>query len=195
MAVLLCFRSVVIHGYIETDLNNNEKDINIYYPADPSDPDLKLIMYEYICKRCNISYKTPGLSLNSYGEFLMRSIGGSFVYLDAISDPVFAELEELIREVCTSKKLNESQYSDLIQSLFGLTCDLDPEDNEYSIMNRPICPNCGFNEPSCWDEVYPYEFVDMNVPVVTHNHWEKLTKLEKLNLLRKAIDTSNFDKL
>jgi hypothetical protein len=154
-----------------------------------------LILIKYTCKRCETTYKTPGLSLNSYGEFLMRSIGGSFVYLDAISDPVFAEMDELLREVCNSKKLNESQYSGLLKNFFGLACDLDSEGNEYGIKNRPICPNCGFNEPSFWDEVYPYEFVDMNVPIVTHNRWEKLTKLEKLNLLRKAIDTSNFDKL
>lgn len=62
----------------------------------------------------------------------MRSIKGNVVYLDAISDPVFAEMEELIHEICNQKARNESLEADLIHSLFGLTYDLDPDDNEYS---------------------------------------------------------------
>jgi hypothetical protein len=156
---------------------------------------MKLHIFVYTCKDCLTSYQAPELSLNSYGEFLMRSVNGQVVYLNALSDPVFEEMNELLHEVCEQNSLDEFQYADLIHNIFGLACDLDSEGNEYSTDNQPNCPNCGCNDPSSWDEVYPPELIELNLPIVTHNRWLKLTKFEKLNLVSYAINSLNLKKL
>lgn len=144
-------------------------------------------MYQYTCEQCKAIYKAPQLSYMLYGEFLMRSINGNMIYLNALSDFVFNEVHHLLRELFFKENLSDSKYSDLLHDVFGVACDSDSDGNEYSINNNPNCPECGCNKSSFWEELDPPEFIDLPIPTVTHNNWIKLTKTEKLHILNEAI--------
>lgn len=156
---------------------------------------MKFHLFKYTCKKCGAIYKAPELSFDSYGEFLMRSVAGETVYLNAISDPVYDEVDKLLHELLNEKKFNSFQYANLLQTIFGVACDKDSKGNRYDIKNKPKCNNCRFQEPSYWEATEPPEFIELNIPEVEHNKWSELTKAEKLDILKKAIGELNLDDL
>jgi DNA-directed RNA polymerase subunit M/transcription elongation factor TFIIS len=144
-------------------------------------------LFKYICKRCGSVYKAPEVSADSYGEFLMRSPTGETVHLDAMSDPVFAEVDALLKRLPCMQRKSPVQLAKIQRNVFGVACDPDSQGNRYSIEAKPICQTCGNKEPSYWEATEPPEFVDIDVPEVAHNGWGQLDELEKIEVLERSV--------
>ena len=48
---------------------------------------MKLQLIKFKCAKCEVQFKSPNIWQDSYGEFLLRSVGNAEeAYLDAIED-------------------------------------------------------------------------------------------------------------
>lgn len=148
---------------------------------------MRFHLFKYTCKQCGAIYKAPELSFDSYGEFLMRSPSGEVVHLNAMSDPAYAEVDELLKRLPNMQGKSPVQLAKIQRKVFGVACDTDSQGNRYSIETKPICQSCGNQEPSYWEATEPPEFVDIDITEVTHNDWLQLEESEKLELLERAV--------
>lgn len=149
---------------------------------------MKLLLFYYECKKCNSTFKSPGLIGDAYGEFLMRSKSGKIVYLNSFKDPIFEEFESLFKEVKSKNiEINKANEVNIFQNVFSIACDIACDGTLYSIRNKPVCVNCGDANIGSWGPTDPAEYIDKDIKSVTHEHWVKLKIEEKKILLRKRL--------
>ena len=122
---------------------------------------------------------------------MLRSEGrGRAAYVDVFDDEVFDELTELAKRLPLVSGLSDRRWGELGQYLFGKTVDPDDDGSSYGISVPPRCPVCGSNRMDHWRATEPLEFVEVEIPHVTHRRWKALTEDEKLREL--GIATNNF---
>mgnify|MGYP005610427775 FL=1 len=151
---------------------------------------MKTLLYKYLCGKCNTSFKSPGISGEIYGEFLLRSEKASEVaYLNAFKDSFFEEVGKIFDEVVKHKSIGNFVCSDIFQSIFSESCDLAEDGTKYRIDLQPLCPNCGSRKMSSWGPVKPVEYIAEDIKGVSHKHWATLTYDEKKLLVENAVTT------
>lgn len=148
---------------------------------------MKFLLFKYTCKQCGTTYKAPELGPDSYGEFLMRSRSGETVYLNAIADPIYTEVDGLLKKISSVAGLSSVERANIQRKVFGEACDTDSHGNRYSIAIRPKCESCGCCVPSYWEATEPPEYVDLEFSSVTHKEWFSLSEHEKVRRLENAI--------
>ena len=149
---------------------------------------MKLQNYKYVCKSCAKTFKSANLSENHYAEFLMRTKTGKMAYLFAIGDEVFSKIKHQFESMPKLKNIDTLARVTILHQIFCITCDLANDGTEYKIGGKPICPKCGSNKMYSWESIYPPEMVEMNVPHVTHDRWNKLTDAEKKSKIEEAVE-------
>lgn len=123
----------------------------------------------YHCQSCNAIFQAPIISDFSYGEFLLSSIPGEYRYLNALDDPIYQEVLDMILS-------HKSELQVDIQSIFGpLTCDTDINGYSFNIGGYN-CPKCMTTKVAILS-VHPNEFI--YVFPVTHIYWNKLNNRQK----------------
>lgn len=126
----------------------------------------------------------------TYGEFILRSQGlGSEVYLNAIEDTAFNELNRMIKNNDLTKNMSARERAKILHSVYGITCDEDEDEDgtTFQINLDPKCPNCGKHEMTCLDEVRPPVIIDIDIPRVEHKKWNTFMEEEKIDLFHKAL--------
>jgi hypothetical protein len=118
---------------------------------------------------------------DSYGEFLLRSVGGAEVaYLDALEDSTYQEVNWLIKQNVRTLGENANVLADILRKTYGaIAVDLDIEGNSFQIAGFPKCPFCNSQDIESWEATDPPEFVEKAVQPVTHAHWNSLSNAEK----------------
>lgn len=145
-------------------------------------------LYKYLCGKCNTSFKSPGISGELYGEFLLWSEKNSEVaYLNAVKDPFFEEVEKIFDEVIKYKSIGSCDCVDMFQAVFSESCDTAIDGTKFRIDLQPICPNCGSRELSSWGPVKPIEYTTEDIKSVSHKHWATLTYEKKKLLIESAV--------
>ena len=135
---------------------------------------------------CGEKYDSDILPPASYGEFLLRSEDGKIVrYLDAASDAEYQELAEMIRRHPRFRGETDRVRSDVLQHVFGLTCD--PLKAGLRIGLDPPCPTCGRHDVVEWYIPEPLVIRSVEIPEVTHLAWERLTDTEREARLERAL--------
>lgn len=154
---------------------------------------MKILLYEYICLKCDKKFSAPGVSDFSYGEFVMFSEKGfNSAYLNAFSDVVYSELESLLNTIPEIKDMAENFQVDFFQKAFSITCDLAPDGGRFFIGKQPRCPACNCFKMKSWKPSDPPQYIDL--PNVQHVEWEKLTIVDKRKKLVNFF-TSFFKKI
>jgi len=148
---------------------------------------MKYHLYKYTCKSCKCEFKAPELGFDSYGEFLLRSSSGETVYMNAMSDAVYQEVDELLKRQPVNQGVSAVKLADILRSVFGVACDDDYQGQRFSITAKPKCPACGCVESSYWVATEPPEYTNIDFPNVTHNEWLKLTESQKQKLISDSI--------
>ena len=155
---------------------------------------MKLHLFDYYCESCGNHFQSPQLIGDAYGEFLMRTKCGDIVYLDTCEDKVFDEVEKIYIKLISIYKIEGTRlFIDLFHEIFTVSCDFSPQEQDYSIGQDPICPNCLKTDFSRWGPTNPPEFVELDVPAVSHVNWNKLSCEEKVKKIERAIK-NYFDK-
>jgi len=151
---------------------------------------MKLLNFNYVCKQCQHQFTAPEIDPTAYGEFLLRSPSGEEVYLNAIEDDVYQEVDELLKELCGGG-IGSVKRADLQRKVFGLSCDPDSKGFTYSMIQKPICPSCGSSQMSYWEATDPPEYIVRELKVATHIRWNRLSKEEKRECLERGIKGSD----
>jgi hypothetical protein len=120
----------------------------------------------------------------TYGDFVMYgdSLAEGPAYLEALQDPVFAEVRTLLRQLPGVAAKSDTEQADLVQAIFGVACDPAPNGSTYRI-GFPPCPSCGTRKFKTWSFARKY---DGALLPVTHRAWSSASRDQKLALLRAA---------
>ncbi|MCA9046418.1 MAG: hypothetical protein KDA69_18980 [Planctomycetaceae bacterium] len=149
-------------------------------------------MFRYHCGSCGHWYASPVIGGSPYGEFLLRSESGETRYLNATLDHTFREVREFIENDPRATTLNQFKLSDLLHDVYGIACDKDSLGNEFRIGLKARCTHCDQRNITEWESVEPPEFVELEIPAVTHESWMKLDESEKQSRVSAAINESPF---
>ncbi len=147
---------------------------------------MTLLLWTFRCSKCGEVYESLGLPEWAYGEFLMRSPRET-AYLNALDDCVYQEVADIMESLSEMRSVLESHRADLLQAIFGYACDTDSDGAQFSIGRHPPCPNCGSCEPESWQTVEPIQWIDYDLPHITHQRWYALDKRERRSLVCHAI--------
>jgi hypothetical protein len=103
-------------------------------------------------------------------------------YVSLINDPVYEELSAMLKAMPELRHKTEMEQADILQEVFGLTCDVDEDGSEFKLGAPRKCPECGSREMVAWDVAAEPKIQD--VPEITHNRWKSLGGAEKLDRVR-----------
>ena len=153
---------------------------------------MKLHLFEYTCQACDIGFKAPELMPGSYGEFLMRSASGDTVFLNALEDPVYREVDDLLAYLLNGQSVSAVKRASLLRTVFGIACDSDAQGYRYGINTSPLCPHCGSLDMEGWKGTELPEFVDIDLPLVSHFEWTQLSPTEKALCVKQALGALGY---
>ena len=149
---------------------------------------MTLHLFKYECSGCGRVYRAPVILQSAYGEFLLRSGGrGTEAYLDAKQDPIYREVSDSVKHHPLAAQLRAIKQGELVQKVFGITCDPDTDGSDFQTWRKPKCPYCGVDKPSRWEATEPPELIEMDLPPITHNQWVKRGASERGALLEWAL--------
>ena len=149
---------------------------------------MRLHIFKFTCGNCGCDFKSPKMSFDTYGEFLLRNNEGDLAYLDGISDPVYQEVEDLLKQLPALQNKSAVVLAEFLRKVFGVACDPDAKGNLFSIGGDPVCPSCGERNASYWEATEPPEYLEIELPAVTHKKWFRLSEPEKLSLLANELN-------
>jgi hypothetical protein len=149
---------------------------------------MKLELVKYECARCTTQFEAPEVVAGSYGEFLLRSPAGSVMYLDALEDKTYEEVDRLLAANDKTRELSAFNRSEVLRRIYGeIACDTDDAGATFVLGAHPLCPDCGSQEMASWQSKEPPELVDVAIENVTHHGWNSLSEIEKRELLKRIL--------
>lgn len=147
---------------------------------------MSLALFKYVCVRGH-EFEAPDAS-GEYGEFVVRGENSPEPgVLQALADPVYSEVDDLLREIGAYRGKTEGQQADLLQSTFGVACDPAPDGTVLQIGRKAPCPVCGTREMASWEPVGMYAGSSF---AVTHAQWLGLDRPQKRALIATASNSS-----
>lgn len=146
---------------------------------------MKLVLFEYRCESCGISFKAPQISPHAYGEFLLRKKNSPALrYLDAIHCIAYSEVASVLK----ARGLDEAKQVEVLQAIFGVVaCDPDVDGEPFEMGLPPYCPECTGQSASVWSITEPIEFIELDIPAPTFLLWSSLTAQEKRTRIRDSM--------
>lgn len=144
---------------------------------------MKLHLFNYQCANCKCVFKVPKLAAPQYGEFLLRSVGGSeAAYLNALKDPTYDEVHQLVKASAKMVHKSANMLADALRKIYGaVACDPSSAGGAYELAGSPKCPSCGRRNMAAWEATEPSEYVEKEVRPVTHSDWNQLSSEEKMH--------------
>lgn len=140
---------------------------------------MTLILYKFTCR--NGHEFEAAESSGDYGVFVGRGTESQEpCVVQALSDPVYAEVDWMLRSIGAYDGRSENEQIDLLQSVFGVACDPAPDGTVLVLSRKPSCPSCGTREMASWE---PTRLYSGPTHQVTHQQWEQRTTSEKKELL------------
>lgn len=143
---------------------------------------MKLQIFEYKCEPFGHEFHAPRLPFNSYGEFILRDEAGvSMAYLNAMEDSTYKEVEAILKGQPGVDRMTPNKRAELLRRVYGpVACDVSTDGRVLKIGQHPKCPECSSSTMRSWQEVQPAEFVELDIPSVTHALWQSLTEGQKV---------------
>ena len=144
---------------------------------------MKVFTFKATCNDCKTEFDNPLLSDLSYGEFIARGERGTvFAYLPAINNFGWDRINQLFKK--TFPKKDQDSETNCFQWIIGKCLDLI-DNQELSIVNNPICPNCHRDSVMYGDEIKTGE---LNLPDATFSVFLALNDMEQETLIRNLCD-------
>lgn len=133
------------------------------------------------------------LDESSYGEFLLWSPNGKVAYINAIEDRTYSEVKDLLLHSFEAMRSDPFKAAEVLQELFGpVACDPDPSGAPYMIGAQPPCPNCAGGRIASWELIHPAKVVEWDIPIVTHERWDRMNEREKIESVWRYLAASGF---
>lgn len=152
---------------------------------------MNLHLFEYACKPENRRFTAPQI-VGGYGVFLLRSEAeGREAYVEALADDTFGEVGRLVDVSPRASGLSEWRRAELTQAVFSVASDPAADGTPYVLSRNPRCPFCGSHDVEFVQATEPPQFVEAELPPVTHRRWSTLPTDER----RRLVDTALKDVL
>ncbi|NBF11539.1 hypothetical protein [Pseudomonas sp. Fl4BN1] len=148
---------------------------------------MKFYLYTYVCADCGHRFKAPEMLPGSYGALLMRSASGETVFLDALNDDVYAQVDGLLEQLLQDQGVSATRRANLLRRVFGVACDNDSQGQSFGLLSKPKCGQCGSLNMDYWEGTEPPEYLDCDFPAVQHGQWLQLSPAQKLERLTRAL--------
>ncbi len=148
-------------------------------------------VFRYVCSSCGQDYFDLAKGDHAYGELTARSTGtGQLVYVSALTDPVFGEVERLAEETLAGTGLQPTgqRWSAAVQRAYTVACDPCEDGTPFLIGGHPACPACKARQPVAWEHTGEHQIRDVSEP--THKRWLALTPKQRRRLIRSEIADS-----
>jgi hypothetical protein len=144
---------------------------------------MKLRLAEWItqCNKCKHRFTSFSLvgDYMPYGCYYMYARNGDIAYWEAVTDYIFTECGEIIFDLLPST-LTDVQKRAAAWLVRGICCDRAADGSIYQ--ESAYCPLCGSSSHEV-NYVEPRHEADMEVPDVTHHHWNSLSQEQKRQLV------------
>jgi hypothetical protein len=147
----------------------------------------------YRCKVCNSMFKEFNIQEYAYGEFILFNRSRRKVCWEAIDEPVFKELSQLVKSVPKIANLASYKHVPAFRALLGIACDRDEDGSLFKF--PPYCPTCGSGKTKFYSRTEPLDCREMDIEKVTHNTWNSLSESEKRRLVTEAVNELDFNDL
>ncbi|GIH07105.1 hypothetical protein Rhe02_51720 [Rhizocola hellebori] len=148
----------------------------------------------YRCDPNGHLFRAPTI-LGGHGVFLARSSGeGDLAYVDAVSDDAFGDLRSILRGIPTFMQLHELERGKVVQDLFSITCDYDSQGAPYVLNRDPCCIHCSDCNVRFIEATDPPEFVDIDVPEVSHGRWDSMSVTDRRTAIEQALNEYFIDR-
>lgn len=149
---------------------------------------MRLPLYWYKCTSCGKSSEIPEMPEFTYGEFLLRNKTGETRYVNALEDPVFSEVGEIVASLPQYKNANDSQTAPSVQYAFGFSCDRDHSGQVFLIGQDPFCPACKRSWMTHFVLPVDHQTVEIEIPAVSHTYWNSLSLDDKKREIQYALE-------
>jgi hypothetical protein len=144
-------------------------------------------MAEFTCGECRTILRAPVPVVADYGTLTYRSEGrGTLAIVNALEDPTFDEISHLTEQLQEVAAATARERGAAIQWVFGATADYDIDGSRFGVDFPPRCPNCESNNVVDFTVIEPPEFVDVELPLLSHDHWSGLDEPDKMTDVRQA---------
>jgi hypothetical protein len=148
---------------------------------------LRLPLALYRCTTNGHEFKEP-IVAGGYGILQMwSSTPGRTAIEEAATDPVFDEVLEILRTIPEYAALDDGRRLEAFDAVFGVSCDPDPDGMPYRLNAHPCCPQCGSCKTKFVCIIEPPEYVEAAIPYATHREWFSMTRAERRERLRVAL--------
>jgi hypothetical protein len=144
-----------------------------------------------LCLKCKREKVFFYLSDYSYGQRLIKFCKGTkYAYVNLIEDSTYDELEKLLCNIMKDQNYmyTMEEMSVLLNDFFGLTCD-SIEGELVDTRNSLLSDSCEFCGSDKFESnlIEPVQFIEMDLPIVTHNNWNILYPSKKKETIEKWI--------
>ena len=147
---------------------------------------MTLGLTKFECGNCGNTFDAP--DAQEYGVFILRSKGtGEPAVLHALNDPVYEEVDRLLRSLGAYGGTDELGQAETLQRAFGVACDLAGDGTCYEIGAMPSCPVCQARVMASWEPTGKPLPPSSSLQVVTHNRWALLAEGDKLGLILRSL--------
>ena len=147
----------------------------------------KLYVFKYVnALKINEFYY---LSDFSYGERLVLFHNGmSYAYINLLEDDVYNDFIDKVKSILNlhQKDFSEEKLQNIINHIFGMTCDRIQESEIDFAMNHKKCIYCAADD---FEDLMaePEKIICVEMPNVTHHAWKTLDDAKKVQRIEKAL--------
>lgn len=142
---------------------------------------VKLTVAHAKCDNCGLECTLYFLPDFSYAERIVTTKNGKYcAYVNLFDENVTEELTIICETILSNKGLviSKNKLGRLVSNVYPITCD---DIEGMKIENTPNWkwPNCT-NGKMEEDKEYGEKLDELEIPIVSHNDWKKLTEKEQL---------------
>lgn len=134
-----------------------------------------------LCSKCKSPKAFFYLSDFAYGEKLfLTNDGTDYVFVNLFEDEVFDEFNDIVNMVFKERNIvfSKGKFAEVVNNIFGISCDSIAGKQIDTSLKDEQCSQCGSKEFQS-NLIEPEQFIDIEVPIVTHNLWNNMNKKEK----------------
>ena len=156
-------------------------------PSQRHDDAMRCTEWHYRCHSCDHRFTLPGADLSfSYGTFLGVSPTPEAAFLDAPSDPAYAEIRALVSGNGRTAGMTGMIEGQLIRSVVGRVFDPDSDRSLFTFVGTPPCPRCTSAQIDLLHETeIPWPGT---ISQATHQRWDALTSIEKATAVDRILN-------
>ncbi|HBF36794.1 MAG TPA: hypothetical protein DDW50_05690 [Firmicutes bacterium] len=130
----------------------------------------------------------------SYGEklFLIND-GTGYAFVNLFEDEVFDEFNDIVRTIFKEHHIEifKVKLAEVVNYILGISCDIIEGKPIDTSLKDEKCIQCGSKEFES-NLTEPEQLTDIEVPIVTHNLWKKLSSKEKRENIERELQKRKY---